>query len=516
MTQGSSHPDGSIEIGAEPLRVDDIVRIADGAGVALTAQAEARIGASRAVVEEHLARPEPVYGLNTGLGHMRNERMPAGELLAYQVAIVRLHEGALGRPLPTRIVRAAMAVRLAGIARGGSGMTLAAARTLAAMIDAGVHPVVPEHGSVGAADLMSMACVARVLIGEGTAEFEGERLTGGEAMRRAGITPIVLEAKEGLAAVSANGVSVGHGALVVARAARVAAAADVVAAATMEALRANPSIIEAPVAAAKPIPGQVDAAAHLRHLLHGSAILEPGAAESVQDPLSIRVVPQVHGALRELGRFAHEAVEGELAAMDDNPLVVIDEGRMISNGNFHPMLMALAFDALRPGLAHVGQLSDRRMNQLWQRLFSSGVDMDAALDYAQQPGTGFLSRYAGAARAADLRQLAAPATLDIGVLDLGVEDHATAAPTTVRRTDEALDALESILLVELLTARDVMAIMGHPEPQGVGVAAAIGVVDHVCFAAPAAAGGLAVTAADLHTRLLPLLTTTILDAADSA
>jgi histidine ammonia-lyase len=514
VTTAASAPPDTVRIGLDPLRVDDIVRIADGARVALMPDAESLILASRQVVEEHLAQPEPVYGLNTGLGHMRNERMPADALAAYQVAIVRLHEGAIGRPLPTRIVRAAMAVRLAGIARGGSGMTLVAARTLAAMLDAAVHPIVPEYGSVGASDLMSMACIARVMIGEGAAEYEGERLSGAEAMRRAGIPVIVLEAKEGLASISANGVSIGHGALVIARAARVAAAADLVVAATMEALGANPSIIDPAVASAKPIPGQVDAAAHLRRLLRGSAILEPGAAQSVQDPLSIRVVPQVHGALRELGRFTHEAVEGELAAMDDNPLVVVDEGRMISNGNFHPMLMALAFDALRPALAHVGQLSDRRMNQVWQRLFTTDIDMAQVMEYAVQQGTGFLSRYAAASRAADLRQMAAPATLDIGALDLGVEDHSTAAPITVRRTEDALDALETILLVELLTARDGFAIVGRHEPLGAGVAAAMRVIDRACQAGPPQA--TSTMGADLHAMLLPLLTTTILDAADAA
>ena len=478
--------------------------------VELTAEAEARIVASRAVVEEHLARPEPVYGLNTGLGHMRDERMPADQLLAYQVAIVRLHDGALGRPLRATVVRAAMAVRLAGIVRGGSGMTLEVARTYAAMLNAGVHPVMPEDGSVGASDLMHMTAIALVMIGEGVADYQGARLSGAEAMRRAGIPTVTLGAKEGLGAISANGVSIGHGALVVARAARIAAAADLVAAATMEALGANPSIIEPAVAGAKPIPGQVDAAAHLRRLLRGSAILDDDAAHSVQDPLSVRVVPQVHGAFRELGRFAHEAVDGELASMDDNPLVVVEEGRMISNGNFHPMLMALAFDALRPAAAHVGQLSDRRMNQLWTRLLA-GASMEAISTYASQAGTGFLSRYAAAARSAELRQLAAPATLDIGALDLGVEDHATAAPLTVRRTEQALDLLESILLTELLIDRDVFVLTGKPERHGAGVAAAVAAIDRGC----AAVGPVAVVA-DVHAALQPLLTTTILEAADAA
>ena len=312
-----------VAIGDDPLRVDDIVRIANGAGVELLPAAVERIEASRAVVDRQLERPEPVYGLNTLLGHARDERMPEDALLAYQVATVRLHDGGLGPSLPTAVVRAAMAVRLAGIVRGGSGATLPVARTYVAMLEAGVHPIVPEHGSVGASDLMHMAAIAQVMIGSGAAEYQGRRLSGAEAMGRAGIPLVELKAKDGLAVLSANGVSIGWGALVVARTARLAAAADLVAAATMEALSANPSVIEAVAAAAKPIPGQVDAAAHIRRLLRGSPTLEPDGDVSVQDPLSIRVVPQVHGALREVGRFTHEAVEGELAAMDDNPLVVV-------------------------------------------------------------------------------------------------------------------------------------------------------------------------------------------------
>ena len=500
-----------VVIDVAPMSVDEVVRIAHGAPARMTEAAEARIEASRAVVERQLARPEPVYGLNTQLGHLRNQRMPEDELLAYQVAYVRLHDGGLGAPLSDAVVRAAMTVRLAGIVRGGSGATLPVARTYLAMLNAGVVPVVPEHGSVGASDLMHMAAIAQVMIGNGSAMFGGKRLSGAEAMRRAKIPLVHLAPKDGLAVLSANGVSIGRGALVVARAARLAAVADLVVAATMEALGANPSVIEPAVAAAKPIPGQVDAAAHLRRLLRGSSILEPGAAESVQDPLSIRVVPQVHGAFRELGRFAHEAVETELAAMDDNPLVVVDEDRMFSTGNFHPMLMALAFDALRPAIAHVGRLSDRRMDQLWQHLFSKGPPLDRILEYAQAPGSGFLARYAAASRTSDLRQLAEPATLDVGSLDLGVEDHATAAPTTVRRTDEALDALEDILLVELLIDRDIFNLVGPPPRRGAGVASAMAALDRAC-----AGVGPVTLAAEAHGALRPMLTTTILEAADRA
>jgi len=500
-----------VTIGEAPLGIAEIGAIARGARVELSAAAEARITAGRSVVEEYLARPEPVYGLNTGLGHARDERLPPDELRRYQELIVRMHDGGLGAPLPVDIVRAAMATRLAGVARGGAGVTVALARTLAAMLNAGVHPIVPATGSVGASDLMHMGAIAQVAIGFGAAEYGGKRLSGAEAMRRAGIPPLVLEPKEGLAIVSANGVSIGHGALVVERALRLAGAADLVAALSLEAVSGNPSILEPAVAAAKPIAGQIAAAAHMRALLSGGSILEPGAAVSVQDPLSFRVVPQVHGAYREMLAFARSAVEGELAAMDDNPLVVVEERRMISNGNFHPMLLALAFDSLRPAIAHVGQLSDRRMNHLWTRLFSAGgSSMADVIELIAQPGSGVMPRYAAGARYAELRGLAGPATLDIAPLDLGQEDHATAATITVQRTAEAFDALEEILVVELLLARDTLRFAGAPAQHGAGTAAALAALADACTTF-----GPASMTADVVAALSPLLSTTILDAADA-
>jgi len=500
-----------VVIGEVPLGVEAIVRIAGGAPVELTAAAEARVVASRDVVEEQLARPEPVYGLNTGLGHMRDQRLTDEELRDYQELTVRMHDGGLGPPLPVPVVRAAMAVRLAGFVRGGAGVRLITARAFAAMLNAGVHPIVPSNGSVGASDLMHMAAIAQVLIGGGSAEYLGTRLPGADAMRRAGVPLAELGPKEGLALVSANGVSIGQGALVVERAQRLMRAADVVAAFSLEVMRGNPSIIEPAAAAAKPVLGQAEVAANLRALLHGGAILEPGAPASVQDPLSFRVVPQVHGAARELVRFARAAVEGELAAMDDNPLVVVDERRLISNGNFHPMLMALAFDALRPAIAHVGQISDRRMNHLWTKVFADPGHIFEVMGQMAAVGSGVMPRYAAGARYAELRQLAQPATLDIAPLDLGQEDHATAAPLTVRRTDEALDALEEILTVELFLARDALLVAPEPLRLGVGTAAALAALAEACRAfAPAT------STADIVAAVRPLLATTLLEVAEAA
>jgi len=368
-----------------------------------------------------------------------------------------------------------MAVRLNGLVRGGSGASPAVARALVGLLNAGVHPVVPEIGSVGAADLMHMAAIAEVALGRGTAEFGGEVMPGDQALRLAGLTPLALAPKDGLAMISANGVSIGRGALVVARAIEVAEAADVALVLSLEATRGNPSIVDPAVGAAKGVPGQVAAADHIRALLEGSELYRPGAPVSVQDPLSFRVAPQVHGALREYIASTASAVETELNAIDDNPLVSVAEGRMISNGNFHPIVLALTFDALRPALAHAGQISERRMSHLWGAIFEvEDVLLPDNLARLAQSSTGPLLRYAAATRYTQLRALAQPASLDVPSLDQGVEDHATNAPETVARTDRALDALEDLLAVELLMARTVIDARGRTGSLGVGGRAAMG------------------------------------------
>ena len=380
--------------------------------------------------------------------------MPVDVLRAYQQAIVRVHDGAFGPPLPTRVVRAAMLVRVAGIAEGGSGASLGVAQTLLAMLDRNVHPVVPQIGSVGASDLMHLAAVALVATGlGGRAELDGQVMPGPEALRRAGIAPLVMEPKDGLALISANGVSVGQAALVAARAATVVELADLAMCFSLEAIGGNPSVLEPAVAAAKPVPGQAAAAAAMRGFLAGSDRFLPGAAVSVQDPLSFRVAPQVHGACREVIGFLVSAVEVELRSSDDNPFVSVAEGRLISNGNFHPMLMALAADSVRPAMAHVGLLSDHRMGHVWGAALSD-PELFAAEGMAAlaDDGGALMLRYAAAARYTEMRAAAGPVTLDVPALDLAVEDHATNAPFAVRRTDETLDLLEDVLTAELLIA----------------------------------------------------------------
>jgi histidine ammonia-lyase len=375
------------------------------------------------------------------------------------------------------------------------------------MLNGGVHPIVGEVGSVGASDLMHMAAIGQVARGAGRAEYQGRIVDGSEALRAAGLTPLRLGPKDGLALISANGVSIGHAALAVTRAETLADAADVVFAVSLQALDGNPSIVDPVVAAAKPVPGQIEAAARIRSLLAGSARSQSGGTMSVQDPLSFRVVPQVHGALRAFIAFAAEAVLLELNAMDDNPLVSLEDGRMLSNGNFHPIVLALAIDALRPALAHVGQLSDRRLDHLWKLAFSGTMTPEVM---AKMADSGLLVRYAAAVRAADLRGLANPVTLDIGTLDLGVEDHATNAPSAVARTMLALDALQDILAVEVLSSGWLITNLGIGG-LGRGTSAAVAALNLALEGLPPRP-----TSEDRHTAVREALVGRIREAAEAA
>ncbi len=329
----------AVTITAAPLTIEELLDIARGAPVELGADARTRIGASRAVVDAALASGRPVYGLNTGVGHLKDVRLPDEEVRRLQQTLVTTHAGGLGPPLPTELVRAAMAVRLNGLARGGAGASLDAADILVAMLNGGVHPVVPAIGSVGAGDLGQLACIALVATGMGRAEHSGEVLPGAEALARAGIQPLVLQPKDGLALMSASAISVGHAAVVLARAAEVAKAADVAIALSLEAIGGNPSVVLPVGGQAKPFPGQIAACRSIRAALAGSPLLEQDGPRSIQDPLSFRVAPQVHGALGEFIAFARRAVEIELNARSDNPLVDIDEQVMVHNGNFHPIVL---------------------------------------------------------------------------------------------------------------------------------------------------------------------------------
>jgi histidine ammonia-lyase len=440
-----------VRLTVDGLAIEDVGRLARGATLELAPEVERRVEASRAVVERALESGELIYGLTTGLGSRRDRPVSADDLDRYQVQMVLDHAGGVGDPLADEDVRAIMAARIVGISRGGAGAHPGALETLVAMLNAGVHPIVPAVGSVGASDLMHMAAIAMVVMGRGQARVEGRTLPGGEALGRAAIAPHRLRPKDGLALISGNGVSIGLGALATLAAERTAVLADVAGALTLEAIAGNPGPFDEEAARAKPLPGQIAAAAHLRELLAGGDLAREETARSVQDPLSFRVMPQVHGALRDQVAATRAAVELELNAIDDSPLVSVERERLLSTGNFHPMGLALAFESLRVALAHLGMLSERRMNKLVTALYG-----EASFEFGgSRPGRwsvpGFVI-YSAAALLSELKQLASPVTLDCPPLDLDVEDHATLAPQAVMLSRRALRVLETILAIEVLVA----------------------------------------------------------------
>jgi len=470
-----------VVVTAAGLTLEDVRRVAvEHARVELAGEVVDLLRRSRAVVDGVIEGDELVYGLNTLLGHLRDTRVSPERLAGYQLRMIDGHDAGIGAPLADEDVRAAMVARVAGAARGGAGLHPGAVDVLVAMLNAGVHPVVAEHGSVGAADLMHMAAIAAVVVGHGRARLGGEVLEGAAALARAGIAPHVPQPKDGLALVSANGVAIGLGALTALRAERAARMADTVTALSLEAVGGNPSPFGAEVVAAKALPGQVAAAAQVRALLAGSRLLEPTAARSVQDPLSFRVAPQVSGAFREQAAAARHAVETELNAAADSPFVSIAQGRLISNGNFQPVVLALAFDALRGGLAHVAMLSERRMNKHMALSFRDPEVSLALETIPVRPGDDQTPRrtlvlYAAASVLAELKQLAAPVTIHSPPLDLDVEDHGTVAPAAIALTRRALDGLELMLACEALMAADTLT--------GADAAAGLGTGTGALFAA---------------------------------
>jgi histidine ammonia-lyase len=442
----------AVRVGTSAVSLDDLERVArQGAPVVLAPEAIEAMQLGRAVVERALAGSEPVYGLTTGLGHQQDEAVDTPLLSEYQRRMIRAHQGGIGPPLGAEDVRAIMFARVVGMCKGASGAHPQACASLVAMLNADILPIVPLHGSVGASDLMHLAAIAAVLIGEGSAHSRGQVVPGGHALREAGLEPYVPLPKDGLALISANAASIGMGALTALDALRIADLADRASMLSLEAIGGNPSIIDPEVARAKPLPGNLTICERLAIMLTGSYVYDTSVPRQLQDPLSFRVVPQVHGALCDALTTLRLAVETELNAVDDNPLVSIPQNRLISNGNFHPMQLAVGFDAVRVALAHVALLAERRLNKTAPHTFGSPGDPDGPVN---RPIGLELSSYTAAALVAEIRYLAAPATLDCPPLDLGTEDHATLAVTTVRRTREALANLEALLLIEALLAVD--------------------------------------------------------------
>src|SRR2546421_9228835 len=337
-----------MELSGQPLSLEDIAAIAGGREeVQIASSARARMAASRKVIDDIVARDAVVYGVNTGFGKLADVRIPHEEIGVLQLNLVRSHACGIGSPLSEPEVRAMMLLRANVLALGFSGIRLEVIQLLCEMLNGRVHPIVPEKGSVGASgDLAPLAHLALSLIGEGEAFFDGKRMESGEALKRAKLKPVQLEAKEGLALL--NGTQAMHavGGLSILRAKRLTNIADVAGAMSLEGLRDTPAAFDPRLQDARPHSGQKIAAAHLMSILENSQIRESHREgdSRVQDAYSVRCMPQVHGAVRDVFVHCEEVLEIESASATDNPLVFADSGDVVSGGNFHGAPLALAFD----------------------------------------------------------------------------------------------------------------------------------------------------------------------------
>jgi histidine ammonia-lyase len=465
----------SVLITGRDLGVNELVSIArGGAGVHIAEGARAQIVLAAQAVASAAARGVPIYGVTTGLGPRVVEAVDQSAAAEFSLRTVRGRAMAVGEPLPTEVVRAAMAIRLNGLCTGGAGAGLTLADALAGALNARVHPRIPRSGSVGAADLCLLAHVGLALIGEGDAEFGGEWLSAAVALERAGLEPVRLGAKDGLAICSSSAVTAGVAALALRDAEDLLAAAQAAAALSMEGFRANLSPLDPRVVAARPAPGQDWSATGLRSLLAGGVLEQPGAARRLQDPLSLRCVSQIHGSLRSALDLLVGALDPELNAAADNPLVLISDGEIVSTGNFHVPALALALDAVAVGVSQVASAASERQARLkTERLSGLPAGLAAERDGTQTTRSGMapLSKTAQSL-SLEIRHLAAPLAIHPTVGADGVEDDSTGSAQAALRVREQLERLRLLIALELLVAAQAVDLAGVAEHLGAGTAAA--------------------------------------------
>lgn len=441
----------NVTLGTGHVGIADAVAVSrNRAPVDVPAEVIRRLDHARAVVDRAATGDEPIYGLNTALGANTGAPLAPEEQQRYQTAAVRARAVGVGAPLPEERVRAAMFARAAGMAQGGSGVSVAVFRALVDALNRGFFPCVPAWGSIGVADLPQMSHIALALIGEGEGHVGGKRVAAAQALAAAGLTPVLLAAKDGLALISSNAVTVGHACLVLTDLARTLKTHDEVIALSCEGFRANLSPFVPQAQNARPAPGQAEAAERLLAALDRSGLAAPGAARRVQDPLSFRCVAQVHGAAHDALARAVQHVEIELNAAADSPLIDVGEARLISTGNFYIPGLALAHETLGLAAAQVATLLVERCIKMLSSS-ASGLPRQLTRHGPQQSGFATTQKPL-TALAGEIRHLANPACLDFLPVSEGVEDHATMAPHCVAKLDAMRERLVHLIAIEAVIA----------------------------------------------------------------
>jgi histidine ammonia-lyase len=464
----------AIGLTGEDLMVDDVWAVAvDGGRAELTDDARGRMNAARELVERAAhGSSEHTYGVNTGFGRFVAVAIPEEQTAELQLRLLRSHACGVGEPYPDEIVRAAMLLRANALAKGNSGARVETVELLLSLLNHGVLPVVPSRGSVGASgDLAPLAHLALPLVGEGEAWFEGKRLDGAEALARAGLESVELAAKEGLSLVNGTQFMAATLALGLVRARRLARAADVACALSVEALQGSRTSFLPQIHRLRPLRGQEAAAGNVLRLLEGSAIIEAHRwCDKVQDAYSLRCAPQVHGACRDLLEYAEYTVGVELNAATDNPLVLVDDDLLVSNGNFHGQPLAFALDTMGMAVAELANISERRVERLVNPNLSEGLPAFLTTDGGLNSGF-MIPQYVAASLVSENKSLCHPASVDSIPTSAGQEDHVSMGNAAGLKAWQVLANSERALAIELLAGAQAVEFHAPLEP-GVGGRAA--------------------------------------------
>jgi histidine ammonia-lyase len=460
-----------VEIAGRPISLAQLNAVAFGnEPIELTNESRQRIHRSRDVIEKILERGEVIYGISTGFGKLSDVKIEPAALRQLQLNLVRSHACGVGKSLGTPEVRAMMFLRANVLALGFSGVRLEVVELLYQMLNRGVYPVVPEKGSVGASgDLAPLAHLALALIGEGESFFENQRCPSADALSRAGLKPVVLEAKDGLALL--NGTQAMHavGGLALFRAKRVARVADVAAAMTLEGLMGTPRAFDLRIQKARPHPGQTAVAEHMRALVRESEIRESHRKDDprVQDAYSLRCIPQVHGAARDALGYAERVLEIESAGATDNPLVFPDAGDVISGGNFHGAPLALALDFAGIALTDLMSIGERRIERMVNPDLSDGLPAFLARKPGIQSGM-MIAQIVAVSLLNEAKVLAHPASIDNVPTSAGKEDHVSMGMTSALKFRSMVENAENLFAIELLAGAEALEHR-RPLKAGAGV-----------------------------------------------
>jgi histidine ammonia-lyase len=462
------------ELTGADLTIDDVWAVAvEGRPAALAEPAREKMTKAREVVERAATGAGGhTYGVNTGFGRFVSRSIPTELSRELQLRLLRSHACGVGEPYPDEVVRAAMLLRANTLAKGYSGARPEVVELLLECLNRGLVPHVPSRGSVGASgDLAPLAHLALPLVGEGEASYGGQRLTGAEALAAAGLAPLELEAKEGLSLINGTQFMAALGALALARAKRLAKAADIACALSLEALQGSRLSFMPQIHEARPLPGQSDSAANILQLLEGSAIIESHRwCDKVQDAYSLRCAPQVHGASRDLLAYADATVAVELNAATDNPLVLLEEEALVSNGNFHGQPLAFALDALAMAVSELANIAERRIERLVNPTLSDGLPAFLTVDGGLNSGF-MIPQYVAASLVSENKSLCHPASVDSIPTSAGQEDHVSMGNAAGLKAWQVVANAERVLAIELLAGAQAVEFLAPLEP-GPGARAA--------------------------------------------